>query len=246
MLKAAQKALSCNLALGGRDGGGGGGVLGLFQHDRRVFFSPANSQTAIMCAASIKVYSLFTKPGRGIKGSMPLWVILKVKSSPLTSHPAVSHQHGARWWGGVKTRMHITGKTLLNGVQKKKKACSSCGEKKTNYVNLLSNNRAIFHAVWKTRRISKAPRRYGELSDNRGGCRSTGSCNWVQSLITGGVSFICLSGKKKKNSVNPGVHHQYSTINGFFYPSTCDYILELLIILSELSGGVFASILSTF
>ena len=114
--------------------------------------------------------------------------------------------------GGVKTRMHITGKTLLNGVQKKKKACSSCGEKKqkTNYVNLLSNNRAIFHAVWKTRRISKAPRRYGELSDNRGGCRSTGSCNWVQSLITGGVSFICLSGKKKKKSESwgsPSIFH---------------------------------------
>lgn len=54
------KVLSCNLATMSRD-------KGLFSMTDVSFFPPANSLTAIMCAASIKVYSLFTKLGRGSK-----------------------------------------------------------------------------------------------------------------------------------------------------------------------------------
>lgn len=39
------------------------------------------------------------KAGETIKGATPQWVIIKVKSGPLTSHPAVSRWHGAGWGG---------------------------------------------------------------------------------------------------------------------------------------------------
>lgn len=39
------------------------------------------------------------KAGETIKGATPQRVIIKVKSGPLTSHPAVSHWHRAGWGG---------------------------------------------------------------------------------------------------------------------------------------------------
>lgn len=112
-------------------------------------------------------------------------------------------------------------------------ARSSCGKKKTTSVNLLSNNRVIFHAVWKEEADIKSTTPIHWVFWQPRGCRSTGSRNRVQSLIMGGFLSSASMGKKRKKKVNPGVHHQYSTTNGFFCTGTCDYILELLMILSS-------------
>lgn len=81
VLTAAPERLSSTVVLSSRD-----------SNVTDVSFSPpANVQTAIMCAASITVYSSFTKLGERIKSSQPpVNQIMKAKSGLLTSHPAVS------------------------------------------------------------------------------------------------------------------------------------------------------------
>lgn len=63
-----------------------------------------------VCSVNQRVFFIH-KAGERIKGIMPQWVIIKVKSSPLTSHPAVSHWHrGWRWL--VVPRIHTRQNTL--------------------------------------------------------------------------------------------------------------------------------------
>lgn len=90
-------------------------------------------------------------------------------------------------------------------------ARSSCGKKKTTSVNLLSNNRVIFNAVWKEEADIKSTTPIHWVFWQPRGCRSTGSRNRVQSLIMGGFLSSASMGKKKKKKSeswgSPSIFH---------------------------------------
>lgn len=119
------------------------------------------------------------KAGERIKGTMPQWVTIKVRSSPLTSHPAVTHWHrGGRRWLVAPTYMHER-----RHCRPPKKRCCLSGYSSEKF-NLWFNKRVIsifYRRALRKRPLSKRIKSMRRAHDDRADV--TSSCNSMQSLL---------------------------------------------------------------